>query len=146
MARLNTGQTYTGQHLPNGVEIANCAGCSSGRWTCKGNQIFKSVNGMSYTGVLSPDGNTITDPFGTLSRVGAEAEDYMRQARAADQYCTYADQTQAWRQYLKAAEEFEAVGNASRAAQAKKLAAAANAKSYQCVVHRGRVHFPFFRE
>jgi hypothetical protein len=71
MARLNSGQTYTGQHLPNGVGTANCPGCSPGTWTCKGNQIFKSVNGMSYTGVLSPDGNTITEPYGTLTRVGS---------------------------------------------------------------------------
>lgn len=26
---------------------------------------------MSYTGVLSPDGNTITEPYGTLTRVGS---------------------------------------------------------------------------
>ena len=70
MVRLNTGQTYVGHHLPNGVATADCAMCAPGRWTCQGNIISKKAGWISYSGTLSADGNTIVEPYGVLTRIG----------------------------------------------------------------------------
>jgi hypothetical protein len=65
------GQTYVGHLLPGGIGTADCPGCASGTWTCSGNRITKTVNGRTYYGTLSADGNTLVEDYGVATRIGS---------------------------------------------------------------------------
>jgi len=68
---LKTGQTYVGHHHADGTMTADCPGCSGrGTWTCQGNVIYKKLPWTSYSGTLSADGTTLTEPYGTATRRG----------------------------------------------------------------------------
>lgn len=64
---LATGQTYPQIAGPDGIGHSYCPLCNDGTWTCSGNTFYWSVNGISGSGTLSPDGRTITGA-GAISR------------------------------------------------------------------------------
>jgi hypothetical protein len=68
-----TGQTYPLLIRPNGTSHITCPLCPpEGTWTCEGN-ILRSLEPVSTTSTLSPDGRTLTGSCCTTTRVGAPA-------------------------------------------------------------------------
>jgi hypothetical protein len=96
--------------------------------------VLIDANHMQGSGVIATRvGGAAAAPAAQKPKVVSSAGDLVvKQARAAEQYCTYADQMQAAGKYLEAADVFQSEGLAERAAQAKKLATRASANADRC--------------
>lgn len=133
----------------NGTATPKCAGCVAVQnWSCNGNTYLFSNGGPpgEFSAVLI-DSTHMQGSGITAVRVGggpaaakatpeqkpnSEGDLYLKMARAAEQYCTYADQMQAAGDYDHAADEFASAGDAGRAEWAKKAAQRASANADRC--------------
>jgi hypothetical protein len=67
-----TGQTYPTQVLPGGIAHDQCPMCNpTGSWTCSGDTITFSINGITETFSPSPNLSTLIGPCCILRRLGA---------------------------------------------------------------------------
>jgi hypothetical protein len=127
---------------------AACSGnafCVQGTWTCNGNVLTYNNNMYLTDYTLQADGTMTARGGIVVTRVGRasvgpapvpgngiKGDTWIKAARAAQQYCTYADQMKAAEDYQRAAEAYGQSGDTAKQAWALRQQQLASNNADRC--------------